>query len=58
MPICYKIGLALLGLLIICIYLYASLILLELAVFNVIFLGMMLVGLSKIYWALFAFMKD
>ena len=58
MPVCYKIGLGFLGLLVIAIYLYCSLIFLELALFNVILLGILLVGLSKVYYTIFAFMRD
>lgn len=58
MNICYKLGLMLAGLAVMCIYIYVCAIILELALFNLIMFGIMLVYLSKLYWVVFGFARD
>lgn len=54
-PFFRKLGFKLLALFVILIYLYACLILLQLALFNLILLGIMIIYLKKLYYLLFSF---
>ena len=48
LPLCRKLGLKLASLLILLIYLYVSFIILQLALFNLILLGIMVIYLTKL----------